>query len=56
MNDDFKLIHDEFHRRYNKTLKSVIKEILDENEHVCLDSESDKEQLLSELTEKLSLA
>ena len=62
--NDFKLIHDEFHRcietikylrDYNKTLKSVIKEVLDKNEHICLDSETDKEQLVDTLTEKLNL-
>tara|TARA_B100000029_G_C17473707_1_gene922909 strand:+ start:686 stop:979 length:294 start_codon:yes stop_codon:yes gene_type:complete len=62
--DNFDLIHDEFHRcietikylrNYNKKLKSVIKTILDKNEHICLDSEKDKEELLETLTKELNL-
>ena len=64
MNDDFILIHDEFHRcveilikikNYNKDLKKRIQEVLNDNESLCLDSKTDSETLLDKLVEKLDL-
>jgi len=64
MDNNFKLIHDEFHRcielvsnlkEYNKNLEKTIRDILEQHESRCLDTEEDREILLDHLTEKLNI-
>jgi len=49
---DVEIIFDSL-REYSKTLKDTVKKVLDKNEHICLDVEDEKEQLLNTLTEAI---
>ena len=64
MTDFNQQIHDEFYEciellkkvvNHNFNINNLIKEVLDNNENLCLDSIEDKKKLLSLLTEKLNI-